>query len=120
MADGQFLSHTGSDGSSPSQRAEAAGYPSGVGETAGAGHSNAAAIVLGWMNSSDHRAILLNASWRHVGIAYAPTSWFYRHVWTANFGRAPGFPETLAGSCGGQPPPPQPLGRPGCPFLASP
>ncbi len=122
MAEGNFLSHTGSDGSSASQRAQDAGYPSGIGETAGAGQSNAASIVLGWMNSSGHRAILLNPSWRHIGIAYAPTSWFYRHLWTANFGAAPGAPVLLDSACGGSAPSPipEPLGRPGQPYLVNP
>jgi hypothetical protein len=81
------MSHTGSDGSSPFERMEDAGYPvSARGETVGAGYATPAAMVQGWMNSSGHRAILLGSAYRHVGVGYAPTDWVYHHVWTATFG----------------------------------
>ncbi len=86
MALHHFMGHDGSDGSAFWERIQAAGYPSPGGETVGAGHSSPEMIVDGWMNSPPHRAILLDARYTHVGIGYAPSDWFYPHLWTANFG----------------------------------
>ncbi len=103
MAEGGFLSHTGSDGSRPSDRMSDAGYPTSGGETAGAGHTTPASIVAGWMNSTGHRTILLGSSYTHLGVGYAETDWFYRHYWTANFGRSQEPPHDTATFCGGGP-----------------
>ncbi len=104
MADNGVLSHTGSDGSTPRTRMLEAGYPTPSGETAGAGHYTPAMIVDGWMNSSGHRAILLDPGNRHVGVGYVgnpqATSFLYRHLWTAAFGRSADPAQTPEQFCG--------------------
>jgi uncharacterized protein YkwD len=98
MRDGCFLSHTGSDGSTRTSRMLDAGYPDPGREAAGAGQTSAAQIVNAWMNSSAHRAILLDARHRHVGVGYAVGSGLCLlqpfnatvapHFWTADFGES--------------------------------
>ncbi len=92
MAEGRFLSHTGSDGSTPSRRMLDAGYPTPGGETAGAGQWSPEMIVAGWMNSPGHRSILLDGRYVHVGVGYAANpdlvASMWSHLWTANFGRS--------------------------------
>ena len=99
MRDGCFLSHTGSDGSQPEDRVLTAGYPLPDGEVAAAGGIayDAAAIVGSWMGSTGHRAILLRADAKHVGVGYS-TRWPQCALagygfaaggfWVANFGKA--------------------------------
>lgn len=83
MAQNNFLSHTGSDGSSPWDRmADAGYYLTTAGENVGAGYPTAADMVNGWMSSSGHRAnILGNFCDLGVGYAYSATS-TYRYYWT--------------------------------------
>ena len=64
MADGCFLSHTGSDGSSPGTRIAEAGYSPWSGEVAGADHSEAA----------DHRLLLA------IAASCGPRSSIERHT----------------------------------------
>lgn len=73
MRDGCFLSHTGSDGSSPFVRMAEAGYPDGIGEVAAVGSFPypPAQVVDSWMDSSGHRAILVATRARHLGMGYA-------------------------------------------------
>ncbi|TAF57469.1 MAG: hypothetical protein EAZ61_01290, partial [Oscillatoriales cyanobacterium] len=92
MANLDFFSHTGLDGSTASDRAIAAGYTSSfVGENIGAGHSTPASVVQGWIESEGHRANLLNASYTQLGVGYVflaedtgNTNW--NHYWTQMFG----------------------------------
>jgi uncharacterized protein YkwD len=88
MATNNFFSHTGSDGSSPFDRIADAGYPaSSAGENIAAGYRTAAAAVQAWMNSSGHRANILNSSYEHIGVAYVYNSnASYGHYWTTDFG----------------------------------
>jgi uncharacterized protein YkwD len=87
MAQNNFFSHTGSDGSSPWDRIADAGYHLRTGgENVGAGYPTAADMVNGWMNSAGHRAnILGNFCDVGVGYAYSATS-AYRHYWTLDLG----------------------------------
>jgi len=89
MADHDFVSHVGSDGSTPDQRMQAAGYqPTYWGETIAAGLSDPADVVAGWMNSRPHRAIILSDEFEDFGVGYARNPWStYTHYWTADFGR---------------------------------
>jgi hypothetical protein len=98
MANNDFFSHTGSDGSSLIDRLERAGYPwHRAGENIAAGLSNPASAVAGWMDSPGHRANILNPSYEQLGVGYAfESSATYRHYWTSDFG---------ASTDGGQPPP---------------
>jgi uncharacterized protein YkwD len=90
MAANDYFSHTGLDGSSPSLRAQAAGYPFGAGENIAAGQSTPEEVVAAWMGSSGHRANILNCSYRTTGIGYVfdanDTFGPYFHYWTQMFG----------------------------------
>jgi len=88
MALHNFFDHTGSDGSSPWDRFAKAGYSMIAGaENIAAGYGTPAAVVTGWMNSSGHRANILNRSVRDIGVGYvfySPSP--YGSYWTADFG----------------------------------
>ena len=88
MAENNFMSHTGSDGSSPWDRMRDAGYYLTTGaENVAAGYSTPAAVFSGWMNSSGHRANILNPSLCDIGVGYAYSSQSdYGHYWTLDFG----------------------------------
>jgi uncharacterized protein YkwD len=88
MAINDFFSHTGSDGSSPFDRITDAGYPyRSAGENIAAGYQTATAAVQAWMNSSGHRANILNSSYEHIGVAYVfDSTASYGHYWTTDFG----------------------------------
>ncbi len=82
------MSHTGSNGSTMTQRAEAAGYVgwNAMGENVAAGYPSVAAVMGGWMGSSGHRANLLSTSYEHVGVGRA-ASGSGALYWTQVFGR---------------------------------
>ncbi|MCX6021223.1 MAG: CAP domain-containing protein [Chloroflexi bacterium] len=85
MAANNFLSHTGSDGSSMSQRISDAGYRwSMAGEIIASGYRDAASVVTGWMNSPGHRAIILTAGYKDfgAGVARSANGTLY---WTVDF-----------------------------------
>jgi uncharacterized protein YkwD len=91
MAANDFLSHTGSDGSTPEDRIEDAGYLAwnAWGENAAAGYPTPADVVAGWMGSTGHRANILNAVFDHTGVGYATGAGTqYTHYWTQVFGSA--------------------------------
>jgi uncharacterized protein YkwD len=84
MAANNYFSHTGRNGSQVSDRVEAAGYRwRAVAENIAKGQPTPAAVMQAWMNSSGHRANILNCRYRNIGIglAYAGRS----PVWTQNF-----------------------------------
>jgi len=75
MARGSFVSHTGSDGSDPSQRVDGVGYPwIWVGENIAAGQEATDEVVLGWIRSRDHLANILSPDAVSAGLAMA-RSW---------------------------------------------
>jgi uncharacterized protein YkwD len=86
MATHDYFSHTGRDGSSFVDRAQAAGYPSPAGENIAYGYATPADVMAGWMNSDGHRRNILNCSHRTIGVglAYDPNG---RPYWTQVFGR---------------------------------
>ncbi len=92
MAQDDFFSHTGADGSSVGSRVTDTGYQySTVGENIAAGQTTAAEVVEGWMNSPGHRANILNANFTEIGIGYEylandTGSVNYNHYWTQVFG----------------------------------
>lgn len=83
------ISHYGSNGTNPIERANQAGYPSGyVSENIAAGAQNAGAVFKGWMNSAGHRANILDPNAREMGIAlYYATNAPYNTYWTQMFGQ---------------------------------
>jgi uncharacterized protein YkwD len=71
MALNNYFSHTGSDGSTMVTRVQAQGYSfSWLAENIAAGYSTPKDAVDGWMNSSGHRANILNCNLRETGIGY--------------------------------------------------
>ncbi len=86
MADNNFFSHYGSDGSSPFDRIRDAGYSfRTAGETIAGGYISPESAVDGWMNSPGHRAILLG-NYDDIGVGYVyKANSTYRHYWTADF-----------------------------------
>jgi len=93
MGNLDFFSHTGADGSSFSQRVSASGYTwSATGENIAAGHTTPDAVVNGWINSPGHRANILDANYRDIGIGYfylandtGNVNW--QSYWTQKFGK---------------------------------
>ncbi|USX52707.1 CAP domain-containing protein [Lentzea sp. HUAS12] len=89
MAAKNFMGHTGSDGSNLVTRIERAGYTrwTRAAENVAAGQQNAAAVVRSWMNSSGHRANILNCALRDIGVGHAyRQGTTYGHYWTQDFG----------------------------------
>ena len=89
MAEHNYFSHTGLNGSTFGQRAQAANYqywPSG--EIIAAGYATAAEVVNGWMNSPGHRDIILTCANDDIGIGlHSQTNSQWQHYWTAVFGQ---------------------------------
>ncbi|MDQ7910898.1 CAP domain-containing protein [Phytohabitans sp. ZYX-F-186] len=85
QAEHDNMSHTGSDGSTPWERSEEAGYTNAIGENVAAGYRTPAAVMDGWMNSEGHRANILNCDAKAIGVglAYAGNGTPY---WTQMFG----------------------------------
>jgi uncharacterized protein YkwD len=87
MVVNKFMSHTGSDGSTPQEREQRAGYYGRYwGEIIGGG--TPAGAVKWWMNEPGHRDMVLGTNWPYVdygvGYAYCPgQGWF-----TVDFGAA--------------------------------
>lgn len=117
MATGNFFGHCNPDTqTSPSNRAQANGYPQGVGENIAIGSSSPEAVMSLWMESPGHRANILRASYTEIGIGYiydendqANTNrvnadctrgeqynYAFRHYWTQVFGSADTAVETKA------------------------
>ncbi len=65
------IGHTGSDGSTPSERMDQFGYVWAVaGENVAGGYATPAAVMTGWMNSDGHRANILNTEFTDIGIGF--------------------------------------------------
>jgi len=66
------MSHAGTDGSDVSARLDRVGYAySAWGENVAAGYGDAGGVMNGWMNSSGHRANILNGNYTQIGIGLA-------------------------------------------------
>src|SRR4028118_1186050 len=92
MALQDFFSHTGKDGSSLGSRISATGYQfSAAAENIAGGSSTPEQVVSSWMNSSGHRANILNPNLKEIGIGYYfladdTGSVNFNHYWTQVFG----------------------------------
>ncbi|MEZ6188681.1 MAG: CAP domain-containing protein [Planctomycetota bacterium] len=67
-----YFSHNSPEGWSPGDRLQmvgASGY-SGWGENIAQGQSTPQSVMTAWMNSSGHRANILNSSYTHLGVGY--------------------------------------------------
>ena len=87
MADNNYFSHTGLNGSTPSQRLKAQGISfTASGENIIGGYGNALHSSNGWMNSSGHRSNLLHKSFQYLGVGYV-LGGSYGNYATQNFYR---------------------------------
>ncbi|KAJ0392852.1 hypothetical protein ATCC90586_010841 [Pythium insidiosum] len=87
QAQNNFMSHTGSDGSSMSDRITRQQFQwNSVAENVAAGQVDVASVMQSWMNSDGHRRNILG-NYKFFGMGYAtnPSS-TYTHYWTQNFG----------------------------------
>ena len=76
MAKNNYFSHTGLDGSSAGDRITAEGYPwSRWGENIASGYQTPQDVLTGWMNSSGHRANILNCNFTAIGVGYDDSLW---------------------------------------------
>jgi len=85
MRDNAFFDHTGSDGSTVGVRATAAGYPwTLVGENIGLASVTPQRMMQLWMDSTGHRANILNSDFRELGVAVETNG---DVLWVQVFGR---------------------------------
>ncbi|GII31715.1 hypothetical protein Pmi06nite_51570 [Planotetraspora mira] len=85
MSAKNYFDHDSKDGRTFVDRIKAAGYSfSAAAENIAKGYSSAAAVVDGWMNSSGHRANILNCTYTEIGVGYAKAGGPY---WTQDFGK---------------------------------
>ncbi len=82
MAANDYFSHDSLDGRSFADRVRAAGYPSPGGENIAQGQGSAQAVHEAWMNSSGHRANILNCGFTTIGVGVHQGTW----TWTQDFG----------------------------------
>lgn len=90
MAQNDFLSHTGSNGSTMQSRVEAAGYSwAALGENVAAGQPDAQSVMRSWMGSEGHRSNILSPDFTEIGVGYqANGNSTYTHYWAQVFGRS--------------------------------
>lgn len=82
MKDNNYFSHTSPIYGSPFTMMKNFGisYRSAA-ENIAKGQRTPQAVVNGWMNSSGHRANILNATYKKIGVGYVPSG----HYWTQMF-----------------------------------
>ncbi|HEY9474539.1 MAG TPA: CAP domain-containing protein [Mycobacteriales bacterium] len=85
MADKDYFAHNDPDGTTPWDRAEAAGYPNASGENIAMGYPTPAKVMEAWMNSSGHRANILNCESLELGVGYVVDD-DRGAIWTQLFG----------------------------------
>ena len=82
MKDNNYFSHTSPIYGSPFQMIKNFGISfRSAGENIAKGYSTPQDVVNGWMNSSGHRANILNASYTHIGVGYVSGG----NYWTQMF-----------------------------------
>jgi len=94
MAQQDFLSHTGKDGSEIGERIQTAGYKwknsksgSSIGENIAAGQQSVAEVMKGWRNSTSHYKNMTNTKFTHVGFGMSVNAKSkYKKYWVQNFG----------------------------------
>ncbi|MBX2865451.1 MAG: calcium-binding protein [Leptolyngbyaceae cyanobacterium MAG.088] len=102
MAEGDFFSHTGLNGSAPWDRAEEEGYTANsMGENIAAGQTTPEQVVEAWINSPGHRENLLNPNYTEMGVGYVylendTGNVNYNHYWTQVFGSGDLTPDSPA------------------------
>lgn len=87
MAENNFMSHLGSDGSTFVVRYERVGYVwRAAAENVAAGYTTPQEVVEGWMESDGHRKNILNCAISEVGVGYAYSAQSHSTYWTQDFG----------------------------------
>ena len=82
MKDNAYFSHTSPVYGSPFQMIRNFGISfRSAGENIAKGYSSPQTVVNGWMNSSGHRANILNANYTHIGVGYVSGG----NYWTQMF-----------------------------------
>jgi uncharacterized protein YkwD len=87
MVKRNYFSHTSPDGKTFVTRAKAAGYATPIGENIAWGYRTPEAVMNAWMNSSGHRANILNCKAKAVGVGIARKA-DGTPYWTQVFGSA--------------------------------
>lgn len=82
MSARNYFSHTTPEGVTFDQRIRNAGYSKPGAENIAKGQRTPAQVMDAWMNSSGHRANILNCKLTKIGIGVATNGWY----WTQNFG----------------------------------
>jgi uncharacterized protein YkwD len=82
MAANDYFSHTSQDGRTFADRIRAAGYPDPAAENIAQGQRSAEQVMQAWMNSSGHRANILDCGLTTIGVGLASDGWY----WTQDFG----------------------------------
>lgn len=82
MAARGYFAHDTPEGRTPTDRAAAQGYTSGVGENIASGYATARAVMIGWMASAGHCQNILGVA-RDIGVGTAATP---RPHYTQDFG----------------------------------
>ena len=81
MYENDYFSHDSLDGSDMADRINRHGYQwRRLAENIAYGYRTASSVVAGWMNSSGHRANILNCDLTEIGVG------FHNFYWTQNFG----------------------------------
>ena len=88
MAEHNYFSHSGRDGSNPAERVKRAGYGyRATGENIAAGQDNPEDAVAAWIKSPGHCANLMNPMFTEMGVAFAVDRKSKMGVyWTQAFG----------------------------------
>lgn len=82
MKDNRYFAHNSPVYGSPFQMIRNFGISfRSAGENIARGYATPQAVVNGWMNSSGHRANILNPSYTHIGVGYVAGG----HYWTQMF-----------------------------------
>lgn len=82
MSERDYFSHDTPEGDSFADRITAAGYSRPGAENIAKGAASADQVMRMWMNSSGHRANILNCSLKKLGVGVAKDGWY----WTQDFG----------------------------------
>ncbi len=105
MAANGTFGHTGAGGSSPQQRATAAGYPGYVAENFVVGTNlSPRQGLIWWENSPIHYATLVSTRYAHVGVGYA--RYGSQNIYVLVAGSPTGYTPPAGGQAARQAPPP--------------